>query len=68
MEARLDRIEKLLAMMLIENMKSANQAAKVKKLSAAGFTNAEIADLLDTKSSVIAVRLSEARKRKNRGA
>jgi DNA-directed RNA polymerase specialized sigma24 family protein len=63
-EERFDRIEKLLALLLIDNMKSANQTLKIEKLSTAGFTNAEIADLLDIKSAAVAVRLSEAKKKR----
>ncbi len=66
MEPRFDRIEKLLGLLLLENLKSMSQAEKIKRLSTAGFTNAEIADLLDTKAGVVAVRLSEARKTSKR--
>jgi DNA-binding NarL/FixJ family response regulator len=61
---RLDRIEKLLALILIDNMKAANQTQKIEKLSTAGFTNVEIADLLDIKANAVAVRLSESKKKK----
>jgi DNA-directed RNA polymerase specialized sigma24 family protein len=63
-ENRFDRIEKLLALMLLELMKGTSQAEKIRRLSLAGFTNAEIADFLDTKATVVAVRLSESRKKK----
>lgn len=66
MEARFDRIEKLLALILLDNIKTLNQAEKIRRLSLAGFTNAEIADFLDTNASVVAVRLSEARKSKKK--
>jgi hypothetical protein len=54
MEAALDRSEKLLALLLLQQMKSAPLAEKASQLSIAGFTNAEIADLLDTTGGVIA--------------
>ena len=63
MEDRFDRIEKLLALILLELMKGTSQAVKIRRLNLAGFTNAEIADFLETKASVVAVRLSESRKR-----
>lgn len=64
MEDRFDRIEKLLALILLELMKGTSQAVKIRRLNLAGFTNAEIADFLDTKATVVAVRLSESRKKK----
>ena len=56
-----DRSEKLLAFLLIESMKG-TMKEKAFKLSRAGFTNGEIADLLNTNASVIATLLSQARK------
>jgi DNA-binding NarL/FixJ family response regulator len=64
MEDRFDRIEKLLALILLELMKGTSQAIKIRRLNLAGFTNAEIADFLDTKATVVSVRLSESRKKK----
>jgi hypothetical protein len=63
MEERFDRIEKLLALILLELMKGTSQAVKIRRLNLAGFTNAEIADFLETKAAVVAVRLSESRKK-----
>jgi hypothetical protein len=63
MEDRFDRIEKLLALILLELMKGTSQAVKIRRLNLAGFTNAEIADFLETKAAVVAVRLSEPRKK-----
>jgi hypothetical protein len=63
MEDRFDRIEKLLALILLELMKGTSQAVKIRRLNLAGFTNAEIADFLETKATVVAVRLSESRKK-----
>ena len=63
MEDRFDRIEKLLALILLELMKGTSQAVKIRRLNLAGFTNAEIADFLETNAAVVAVRLSESRKK-----
>jgi len=54
MEERIDRNEKILALLLLESMKGAKQEDKVTKLRIAGFTNAEIADLLGTTAAVVA--------------
>lgn len=67
MENRFERIEKLLALLLLENLKSKTQAEKMLRLSLAGFTNIEIADLLDTSAAVVSVRLSEARRGVKKG-
>ncbi len=64
--AGLDRVERLLALLLIQNMKSANTTAKARELSIAGFTNVEIADILGTTSAVIAQTLYAARKGKKK--
>lgn len=53
METALDRSEKLLALLLLQQMKAAPLAEKASQLSIAGFTNAEIADLLETTGGVI---------------
>lgn len=66
MENDFERIEKLLALLLVETSKSQSQAEKIRLLNIAGFTNTEIADLLDTNATVVAVRLSESRKIKKR--
>lgn len=47
------RIERLLALLLIQQMKGA-QREKALQLNLAGFSNAEIADLLQTTSAVVA--------------
>jgi len=61
---RTERVERLLALLLIQNMKSANMATKAKELSIAGFTNVEIADILGTTAAVIGQSLYAARKGK----
>jgi len=59
---RIERVERLLALVLVQNMKTANMAAKAKELSIAGFTNVEIADILGTTAAVIGQSLYAARK------
>ena len=57
-----DRAERLLALVLLQQMKGSPQRDKVLQLSLAGFTNTEIADLLETTSAVVAQSLYEARR------
>jgi len=59
-----DRIERLLALLIIHDMKGATQAEKALQLSIAGFTNVEIGDLLQTTGAVVSQHLYAARKRK----
>ena len=59
-----DRIERLLALILVQTMKASSAAEKIKQLSVAGFTNVEIADLLELTAAVVGQRLYESRKRK----
>jgi len=61
-----DRIERLLAILLLQNMKTANLATKAQELSMAGFTNVEIANLLQTNSAVVSQSLYAARKGKKK--
>lgn len=56
-----DRIEKLLALLLLEQMKGATQRDKATKLSVAGFSNLEIADILQITSARVADALYKAR-------
>jgi DNA-directed RNA polymerase specialized sigma24 family protein len=58
-----DRVEKLLALLLIQQLKAAPQRDKALHLSMAGFTNTEIADLLQTTTGVVAQSLYEARRK-----
>jgi DNA-directed RNA polymerase specialized sigma24 family protein len=64
MKENLERIEKTLAMILIHDMKDAPQQEKALALSRVGFSNADIADLLGAKSSVVTQQLYELRKAK----
>ena len=68
-----DRVERLLALLLLQQVKAAPQREKALHLSIAGFTNTEIADLLQTTAGVVAQSLYEARrkpktKRKSQGS
>jgi DNA-directed RNA polymerase specialized sigma24 family protein len=58
-----DRTEKLLALLLLQQLKTAPQRDKVVHLSLAGFSNTEIADLLQTTTAVVAQSLYEAKKK-----
>lgn len=57
-----DRMERLLALLLLQHLKSAPQRERVLHLSLAGFSNTEIADLLQTTSAVVSQSLYEARR------
>lgn len=54
-----DRVERLLALLLLQQLTT--QRDKAVQLSIAGFTNSEIADLLQTSANVVGQRLHEAR-------
>jgi hypothetical protein len=60
-----DRIERLLALLLIHTMKG-TQADKALELSLAGFTNVEIGNLLQTTQGVVAQYRYTARKGKKK--
>ncbi len=57
-----DRVESLLALILLHHMKGSPQRDKAVQLSLAGFSNTEIADLLQTTSAVVAQFLYEVRR------
>jgi predicted transcriptional regulator len=57
-----ERIEKLLAQILVQGMKDAKQGEKALALSRAGFEAADIAGLLGTTAAVISQTLYERRK------
>ncbi len=61
-----DRVEKLLALLLLQSMKGARQREKVVQLSLSGLSNLEIANLLGTSTAVVATYMSAARKGKGR--
>jgi len=60
-----DRVERLLALLLIHTMKGTTQAEKAEQLSVAGFTNVEIGNLLQTTQGVVAQYLYTARKKRS---
>jgi len=60
--ATTDRSERLLALILLNQMKGSSQREKALQLSVAGFSNIEIADMLQTTAAVVSQSLYEARK------
>lgn len=60
-----DRTETLLAMILLQQIKSAPQQEKIVQLNIAGFSNLEIANMLETTAAVVAQSLYAARKDKS---
>jgi len=56
-----ERIERLLALILLAQMKGASQKDKVNALSLAGFQNLEIANLLETTADKVKKSLYQAR-------
>lgn len=63
-----DRVEKVLALVLLHSMRGASQQEKIVQLSLAGFSNVEIADLLQTTSAVVAQSLYAARRQGTKGS
>jgi hypothetical protein len=61
-----DRAEKILALLLLNTMKPASQQDKIVQLSLAGFSNLEIANLLQTTAAVVAQSLYTARRTRPR--
>jgi len=59
-----DRTERLLALVLVNQMKGASRRQKIIQLNLAGFTNVEIADILQTTTAVVAQELYAAKKTK----
>ena len=56
-----ERVERLLALILIHQMKGASQKDKVLALNLAGFSNIEIANILETTADKVAKSLYQAR-------
>jgi len=56
-----ERIERLLAALLIQTMKNATLKEKIEQLNIVGFSNLEIAELLKTSPQIVAQRLYETR-------
>jgi hypothetical protein len=61
-----DRTERLLALILVGQMKDASQRDKIHQLNLAGFSNLEIADVLETTAEVVASSLYQKRKTRPR--
>jgi hypothetical protein len=57
-----DRSENLLALLLLQQLKTSSTGEKAQQLSVAGFSNSEIADLLQTNAAVISQLLYMRRK------
>jgi len=61
-----DRAEALLALILLQQMKGESLRNKVVQLNLAGFSNVEIADIVQTTPGVVAQLLYQSRKRGKR--
>ena len=59
-----DRLERLLALILVQQTKT--QRDKIVQLNVAGFTNTEVADLLQTTAGAVNQVLYESRKGKKK--
>jgi DNA-directed RNA polymerase specialized sigma24 family protein len=62
----MDRVERLLALLLLAQMKGVTQREKIYQLNLAGFSNVEIADILQTSPAVVGQRLREGRAAKKK--
>jgi hypothetical protein len=60
----LDRTERILTMLLLEQLKAEPQSRKIDVLLGAGFKNAEIATLLKTTPAVVAQTAYELKRKK----
>jgi DNA-directed RNA polymerase specialized sigma24 family protein len=60
------RVEKILAILLLQGLKGSTQSEKALQLSVAGFTAVEIADLLQTSTAVVHQHLYAMRKKKKK--
>lgn len=65
-ENRNERIENLLALILLSSLKGAKRGEKALQLSLAGFSNIEIANFLQTSTQVVYNLLSQIRKKKRK--
>lgn len=57
-----ERIERLLALLLLQSMKDNSPKEKAIRLNIAGFSNIEIAELLDTSPNNVALLIHRAKK------
>lgn len=62
MDKNNSRIEKLLVMILLDSIKNKTVSEKARQLNIAGFSNIEIANLLESKPNVITQMLYNNRK------
>lgn len=62
-----ERSERILALLLLQQMKGGTLKEKVVQLSLAGFSNLEIADIVQTTPGVVAQLLYESRKTSGKG-
>lgn len=62
----IDRQERLLALILLAMMKGSPQREKISQLNLAGFSNVEIADILETNTAVVSQVLYTARQQKSK--
>lgn len=63
-----ERLERILAVLLLNSMGDASQQEKITQLNLAGFSNVEIAEFLQTTPAVVAQTLYAARKGGPKGA
>jgi hypothetical protein len=59
-----DRVERLLALLVLQMLKSSSMKEKALTLNIAGFSNVEIADLLQISPGGVAQSIYEARRAK----
>lgn len=59
--------ERIAAFAMLDGMANATQAEKCMRLSLVGFSNAEIAAMLQTTNAVVSTNLYEQRKKAKRG-
>lgn len=64
MKNEFEKIERLLTLILVENIRERKTEDKVKILNTVGFSNIEVADLLNIKPQVVANYLFRAKKKK----
>lgn len=61
-DSPITRTERLLALLLMQQLRDAPQRDRIKLLNLADFSNVEIADILDTTAQVVATSLYESRR------
>jgi DNA-binding NarL/FixJ family response regulator len=62
----LDRIAKILAGLLLRDIEEGEQTTKIYRLKGCGFSNTEIAEILQTTPNTVGVALHSLRKNKSR--